>query len=114
MDYRWPGNVRELENVIERACVLAKGALIQLEDMPDFILNETVPSSHTAGAKEAGEAESPSLKDALKDPEKKIILDALEKCSGNKKEAAKLLGINRTTLYKKLGCYKIDLSEKSS
>jgi DNA-binding NtrC family response regulator len=110
MDYRWPGNVRELENVIERACVLAKGALIGLEDMPDFILNEAASFSHAAGTKEVGEqTQGASLKDALKDPEKKIILDALEKCGGNKKETAKLLGINRTTLYKKLGYYKIDL-----
>ena len=55
----------------------------------------------------AAENNGGSLKDALKDPEKNIILDAIQKCGGNKKEAAKLLGINRTTLYKKISQYGI-------
>jgi len=98
--YSWPGNIRELENAIERACVLSQGALLGLEEMPDsiFKINADNPVSNTC------------LKDALKDPEKKIILDALQKCSGNKKEAAELLGINRTTLYKKLSQYGISLN----
>ncbi len=107
LNYYWPGNVRELENVIERACVLTKGPLIVLEDMPEFILKkESQPQLVLSNG--TLDDNSVSLKDALRDPEKKIILDALEKSRWNKKEAAELLGINRTTLYKKLNHYGIN------
>jgi len=98
--HSWPGNVRELENVIERACVLTRGPLIEPNDLPEPLLKESsgMPDLKTAVISMNGG----TLKDALKDPERKIILEAIEKCKGNKKEAAKLLGINRTTLYKKL------------
>lgn len=109
-DYIWPGNIRELENTIERACVLAKGPLLGLEDLPDNVLSGKAGLPGDAADKNG----SASLKDALKDPEKKIILDALEKCGGNKKEAAELLGINRTTLYKKLSQYGISVNNKRS
>ncbi len=106
MKYQWPGNVRELENVIERACVLTQKPLISLEDLPDHLL-EKKAGPVVAVHEKTGDVENNngSLKDALKNPEKKIILDALEKCKGNKKEAARVLGINRTTLYKKLDKY---------
>jgi DNA-binding NtrC family response regulator len=112
MSHQWPGNVRELENVIERACVLTKGPLIHVEDLPDSVFKsnakpvEIVNSSSVNGS--ANGPTNGNLKDALRDPEKKIILDALEKSRWNKKEAAALLGINRTTLYKKLSYYGID------
>lgn len=110
LNYRWPGNVRELENVIERACVLTKGPLIVLEDMPEFILKKESQPRQPQLVLSNGTLDdnNVSLKDALKDPEKKIILDALEKSRWNKKEAAELLGINRTTLYKKLNHYGIN------
>lgn len=111
LGYQWPGNVRELENVIERATVLAKGPLIQVSDIPEAILAQP---AQPLGAIFANGASGASLKDALKDPERKIIIEALEKCKGNKKEAAKLLGINRTTLYKKLNHYGLVSSEKKS
>ncbi len=108
MDYHWPGNVRELENVIERACVLTKGPLIHMEDLPEFILNYGTEPYDKSGSGERVQAlQGVTLKDALRNPEKKIIIDALMQAKGNKKEAAKILGINRTTLYKKLAHYKI-------
>jgi two-component system response regulator HydG len=111
MGYDWPGNVRELENAMERACVLTKGALIISEDLPGIVLNgkektEGIPASAAVLLSGNGA----TLKNALRDPEKKLILDALEKAGWNKKEAAKILGINRTTLYKKLNEYGIDPS----
>ncbi len=114
MNYAWPGNVRELENVIERACVLTKGTLIQEEDLPEVLFN-TVPAVPAGPGGESPQAAlnaNGTLKDALKDPERKIILETLEKTKWNKKEAAGLLGINRTTLYKKLNQYGIDPSPK--
>jgi len=102
--YHWPGNVRELENVIERACVLTKGPLILADDLPESVL----ALAHKLEQNPEGfEADGARLKDALRDPEKKIILDALEKNGWNKKQAAEALGINRTTLYKKMNLFGI-------
>jgi len=105
LGYGWPGNVRELENAIERACVLTRGAMIQSGDLPENIL-KAAPVLVPAAA--AAAANGGSLKDALKDPEKKLILEALDRAGWNKKEAAKALGINRTTLYKKMSQFGID------
>lgn len=111
MSYPWPGNVRELENCIERACVLSQEVLLGCQHLAEYIRTDKrapAVSSPDAAAQNNGS----SLKDALKDPEKKIILEAIEKCGGNKKEAAKLLGINRTTLYKKLGLCGVPVGSK--
>lgn len=102
--YHWPGNVRELENVIERACVLTKGPMIMAEDLPESVLFSNHKPEQTP---EGFEADGGRLKDALRDPEKKLILEALEKNRWNKKQAAEALGINRTTLYKKMNLYGI-------
>ena len=114
MSYHWPGNVRELENVIERACVLTRGPLITFSDMPEFILNKRADVLFANEKDAVTDNDGVSLKDALKDPEKKIIIDALEKSRWNKKEAAESLGINRTTLYKKLNHYGIGLPKRKS
>lgn len=93
--YPWPGNVRELENVIERAVLLGKGDTIRLEDLPNSVKAE-VPISmpHHGGQM--------TLKEALAAPERQIILDTLEAFDWNRNETADALGINRTTLYKKM------------
>ena len=97
MDYDWPGNIRELENVIERAIILTKGSMIKTEDLPEFM-------TETKGSEET-QKDSYRLKDALKEPEKDLILKALEAVDWNRNDAAKALGINRTTLYKKMVKY---------
>lgn len=102
--YHWPGNVRELENVIERACVLTKGSTIHAEDLPESVLCVALAAGPVC---ESCEADGGRLKNALRDPEKKLILEALEKNRWNKKHAAEALGINRTTLYKKMNLYGI-------
>ncbi|MBN1587785.1 MAG: sigma-54-dependent Fis family transcriptional regulator [Candidatus Omnitrophica bacterium] len=94
-EYNWPGNVRELENAIERATILTQGDVITEEDLPDTLRRAGEDAVFTP----TGEL---SLKDALKDPERKIILDALRRAGGNRKKAAVLLQINRTTLYNKM------------
>jgi DNA-binding NtrC family response regulator len=91
--YRWPGNVRELQNVIERAVLLGKESVIGMDDLP---------SSLTAGNISVDPIAGRSLKQALESPERQIIREALEANNWNRNETAEILGINRTTLYKKM------------
>ncbi|MGE5307663.1 MAG: sigma-54-dependent transcriptional regulator [Deltaproteobacteria bacterium] len=97
MAYNWPGNIRELENVIERAVVLTGGKVIGTDDLPEFFASK-------AGIV-AQESTAPSLKEALRTPEKDIILKALDSVDWNRNNASRVLGINRTTLYKKMVRY---------
>jgi transcriptional regulator with PAS, ATPase and Fis domain len=113
IDHPWPGNIRQLENMIERACVLARETLILETDLPETMGRGAETANGVAFAA-APPGQGANLKDALRDPEKKIILDALEKCRWNKKEAAELLGINRTTLYKKMSQFGIAPNPKKT
>ena len=95
LDYRWPGNVRELQNVVERAVLLSQNPLIEANDLPAELRSENrpEPSGSTVGM---------TLKQALERPERDIIRQALKASQGNRSQAADVLGINRTTLYKKM------------
>jgi len=104
--YSWPGNVRQLENVVERAVVLSKNHTIGLEDLPDEIQAET---EGAARAVDGGRIVP--LKQALEEPEKQIILRALKAHHGSRQATARTLGINRTTLYKKMKRYDIEMAE---
>jgi len=95
--YTWPGNVRELENVIERAALLSKNKFIGPEDLPNSIKQEQNQQLQTY--------KPMSLKGALAGPEKNIIHQALEVNHWNRQATAKALGINRTTLFKKMKHY---------
>jgi DNA-binding NtrC family response regulator len=92
--YTWPGNVRELQNVIERAVLLGKSDMIRLEDLPRQIAAVGPLSVEPIGNR--------SLKEALEGPERQIILEVLESNQWNRFATADMLGINRTTLYKKM------------
>ncbi|MCM8776314.1 MAG: sigma-54 dependent transcriptional regulator [Candidatus Omnitrophica bacterium] len=100
IDYHWPGNVRELENTLERAVVLSDGELITPENLPDNITQESA-------AVRFGVTGQGTLKEVLKVPEKQIILQALDSTGWNRKKAAELLAINRTTLYNKMKEYNL-------
>ena len=102
--YNWPGNVRELENVIERAVLLGKSDTIQLDDLPRNVA-AVMPLSveKTAGR---------TLKEALAAPERQIILEVLEDHDWNRFATAEVLGINRTTLYKKMKRLGLDESRR--
>ena len=92
--YSWPGNVRELQNVIERAVLLGKTDLIRMEDLPRHVAAEGPVSVETVGER--------TLKQALATPERQIILEVLDRHHWNRHLTAEALGINRTTLYKKM------------
>lgn len=99
--YRWPGNVRELENVMERAVLLSKDKYIGLEDLPESVKQDESQQQR---------AYKPmSLKEARAEPEKQLIRQALETHQWNRQETAKALQINRTTLYKKMKLYGLDI-----
>ncbi len=108
VNYSWPGNVRELQNVIERAVLLSKGSLIGLNDLPSHIANGA--RKPTLVAASSGCTRRLSLKEALEDPEREIIAQVLREFGGNRNETADALGINRTTLYKKMK--KLGLEDK--
>ncbi len=92
--YRWPGNVRELQNVLERAVLLGRKPVITLEDLPPDVAAALTPGLSAP--------EKAPLKQALQLPERQIILQMLEMHNWNRQATAKALGINRTTLYKKM------------
>jgi DNA-binding NtrC family response regulator len=108
MRYDWPGNVRELEHAIERASALSSGPMLNLGDLPTQLQQQGLEARRTAAAASAQE-------DALGDPgvrpladlEKEAILGAIRALNGDKLKAAKLLGIGKTTLYRKLKEYGI-------
>ncbi len=92
--YQWPGNVRELQNVIERAVLLGKSEVIHTDDLPRQIAAVAPMHVEPLGAR--------TLKQALEGPERQIILEVLESNGWNRFATADALGINRTTLYKKM------------
>ncbi len=94
LDYAWPGNVRELENSVEHAVVLAKGSQVEVSDLPSVISGQRARSTNAGMS-------------VMEESEKATLSRVLEQCSWNKKEAAKRLGIGRTTLYAKLKKYRI-------
>ncbi len=91
--HAWPGNVRELENAVERAAALAEGPLIGRDDLP-----EAVRGGGAAAGPELALPESVTLAEA----ERILIRHAMDAAAGNKKEAARRLGIGLATLYRKL------------
>jgi len=95
--YSWPGNVRELENVIERAVLLSKDRFIGIDDLPNSIKQHQDQQEKTY--------KGMSLKEALAEPERNLIRQALEANHWNRQETAKALQINRTTLFKKMKRY---------
>ena len=96
MSYNWPGNVRELENCIQRALVLGAGSVIQVKDLPSNVL-------YPVGAPTEGPEISP-----LQELERRAIVQALEVTGGDRLRAAKLLGIGKTTIYRKLKEYGLE------
>ena len=106
MQHDWPGNVRELENSVERACALSSGPVLHLGDLPTQLQQKGLEARRAAAAEPAGESGAPEVK-TLADLEREAILGAIRTLRGDKLQAAKMLGIGKTTLYRKLKEYGI-------
>jgi two-component system response regulator HydG len=113
-EYDWPGNVRELENAIQRACALSSGPVLHMGDLPtqlqDFRMQRggVGPLSDVDGEEQDGERDAPKAGIvSIAELEKKAIMDTLHQLNGDKLLAARLLGIGKTTLYRKLKEYGI-------
>ena len=106
MEYDWPGNVRELEHAVERACTMSSGPILHLGDFPTQLQQQGLESLHPAPNGHELNAGSPGVV-TLADLERQAILDAIRRLHGDKLQAAKLLGIGKTTLYRKLKEYGI-------
>jgi DNA-binding NtrC family response regulator len=116
--YSWPGNIRQLENVVERAVLLGGGSLLTVEDLPPEVCGNLDPIGHFGALSQpvgnslshspvaAMEADSLAsrnkLRGAMAAPERQIILQTLRDHHWNRAATAEKLGINRTTLYKKM------------
>jgi two-component system response regulator HydG len=97
LNYDWPGNVRELENCLERACALSTGDVLQIRDLPTQVYSAPM---ELVGVHPSNNGIVP-----IAELEKRTILDALAQVNGDKMLAARLLGIGKTTLYRKLKEY---------
>jgi DNA-binding NtrC family response regulator len=101
MDYRWPGNIRELQNALERAIVLAPGSVIEVEDLPGLDQDDGADDQQCFGT-------SGSLRQWMKEQEKKYLLDKLAASGGNVGVAAKMCRIGLRTLSRKIRVHGLD------
>ncbi|MFC1895250.1 sigma-54-dependent transcriptional regulator [Thermodesulfobacteriota bacterium] len=97
-EYSWPGNVRELENVIERAVALENGPVIRADDLPEYISQLSIETYRRRA----------SGIPTLEEQEKNYIRWVLEKYEGNKTKAAKMMGVDRVTLWRKMKRYGLE------
>ena len=106
--YDWFGNIRELQNVINRAVLLSEGSIIEVSHLPDEIRFQDLKSTGRSMNNLTHHNEIPELKKATLETEKEVITNALVKANFNKSKAAKLLNIDRKTLYNKIKLYDIN------
>jgi two-component system response regulator AtoC len=105
---RWPGNVRQLQNFVERLVVLTESTLIGADDVrhelaPPLTFATQTPPTNSGGPSLTGDGKPiVALDVALRDAERRAITRALKKAKGNRTIAARLLGVGRATLYKKI------------
>ena len=112
-NYDWPGNVRELENLVERLVILKESGLITPDDLPEKYLSglqQTPAVSKQAQGEESFPIGGMCLNSAVEEFENRLIMQALQITGGNKKEAAELLNLKRTTLIEKLKKKNLQLS----
>ncbi|WP_456272347.1 sigma-54 interaction domain-containing protein [Bacillus sp. AK031] len=96
-NYSWPGNIRELENVIEASTYFTSDGIITKESLPPYMKSQ---SPYELGEK--------NLRDIMEETEKKVILQTLKKYGGDKRSAAKALGISKSSMYEKINKFGIE------
>jgi transcriptional regulator with PAS, ATPase and Fis domain len=96
--YSWPGNIRELENVIESAVALETGSVIRPDSLPEYMRTLSIETYRQRSS------DAPTLKEH----EKRYIAWVLEKSQGNKTQAAKILDIDRVSLWRKMKRYMLE------
>jgi DNA-binding NtrC family response regulator len=117
MEYRWPGNVRELKSALEYAFVLAEGDVIDLDQLPPKIVESgqrlsTTEQMHQNDRNQEMAGEPQTILSRPGEPiEKKALIEALKKTNGNQSQAARILGINRVTVWNRMKKYGIDLKK---
>lgn len=99
LNYGWPGNVRELQNAVKHGAALAAGAEVDAEDLPDELKRPSGRQPPETAAR------NPRSLQALGEMEREHILRVLDACGGSQSEAARVLGIARNTLWRKLRAY---------
>jgi len=104
LNYHWPGNIRELENLLERAINLAHMHGRDIIEPPDLPSLCVCPDGQVPFESD----ESKTLPERIDELEKQLIMQALEKSDGNKTQAAKMLGIHSSALYRKLKKYNLE------
>lgn len=119
--YSWPGNFREFKNIIKRAVLLSKGETIHKDTLPEELINEALDFQHPSpqsltsvanlfnGEHTKTIAPPIDLRDAAQRSERDLIVSTLEKVRFNKSKAAKILNVDRKTLYNKMRQYNIPL-----
>lgn len=101
--YRWPGNVRELENLVQRLSLLVDGDEVLLEDLPhSYLAGDANKESLLGGVQAHLPASGIDFNSLIEEFENQLIMQALDRTKGNKKAAAELLNLNRTTLVEKI------------
>ena len=105
-EYRWPGNVRELENAVERAVSLSHGPLVTPDDLP-----ESIRTAASLEAKSVSASDGDEVCLTLEEVEKRHLVRVLKEMKGNKVKAAKILGIDRRTLYRMAERFGLDLGD---
>jgi two-component system response regulator HydG len=106
VDYDWPGNVRELENVIERGVILQEGERLTPEALPERVLNGKARTAAPHAPSGSGTT--------LEELEKAYLIEVLETTGWHKKKASAILGINSSTLYRKIQRYGLEPQSSSS
>lgn len=105
LGYSWPGNVRELENALEYGVSVGKGQTLQLEDLPEEVVRPVRDSHSVEETRSGSSGQTPTMDDQA---ETDRIRHALERSRWNRNEAARLLGMSRTTLWRRMRELRID------
>jgi two-component system response regulator HydG len=108
MRHDWPGNIRELEHALERACALSSGPVLLLGDLPTQLQQQGLEARRSViSSEDDGKDDGAPVVRTLAEMEREAILSAIRTLNGDKLQAARVLGIGKTTLYRKLKEYGI-------